>query len=124
MADTQLDVTALYAALDSARKQRQISWREVSRQTDVSASTLSRMAKEHRPDADSVAALTRWLGVPLERFLLSAAGQRTRPARQDTMGAITAALRADRELTEQDATYVEEALRAAYNFVRSTKRGR
>ena len=122
---TQLDVSALYVCLDAARLERgKLSWREVARQAGVSPSTLTRMAQGKRPDVDGLAALSRWLGIPVEQFIRSrpgAPGRRTlsKPA---TMAAITAVLRADRHLSEQDAEYIQQALDAAYKFIQSTKK--
>ena len=43
MTTPHLDVPALYAALDAARRSKKLSWREVASAAGVSASTLSRM---------------------------------------------------------------------------------
>lgn len=124
MTETQLDVSALYAALDSSRKKRGISWRSLADEANVSASTLTRM-KTHgrRPDVDTLAALVSWLGVPAERFIRTreGGGSRSGHRRPETVATITAALRADRELTENDAKYIQEALEAAFRFIQSTK---
>ena len=122
---TQLDVAALYATLDAARKERgDLSWREVARQTGVSPSTLTRMAQGKRPDVDGLAALVRWLDIPVEQFIRTSPRAPKRPtqSKSATMAAITAVLRADRHLSEQDAEYIQQALDAAYKFIQSTKK--
>lgn len=122
---TQLDVSALYVSLDAARIERgDLSWREVARQAGISPSTLTRMAQGKRPDVDGLAALVRWLGIPVEQFIRSRPGapRRRAQSKSATMAAITAVLRADRHLSEQDAEYIQQALDAAYKFIQSTKK--
>ena len=50
---TQFDVEALHAALEGERIARGLDWKDVSAQSGVSASTLSRLAQGKRPDVDS-----------------------------------------------------------------------
>ena len=57
MAQSHLDVQALYVTLDSERQQRGLSWRQVAQEAGIGPSTLSRMAQGNRPDVDSFAAL-------------------------------------------------------------------
>jgi transcriptional regulator with XRE-family HTH domain len=122
---TRLDVSALYDTLDKAREEREISWRELARQTGVSPSTLTRMSNGKRPDVNGLAALVRWLGMPAEKFIrtVETAPKRRTPSRPATMAAITAVLRADRNLSDHDADYIQQALEAAYKFVRAAKKG-
>lgn len=63
-----LDVRALYRDLDLIRCRDGITWRAVSRQTGIPASTFSRLADGRRPDVDSLCTLVAWLRVPLDRF--------------------------------------------------------
>jgi transcriptional regulator with XRE-family HTH domain len=120
---TQLDVSALHATLETARKEHGISWRELARQAGVSPSTLTRMAQGKRPDVDGLAALVRWLGIPVESFIRSTERPRRRAqAKPETLAAITAVLRADRHLSDQDAEYIKQALEAAYRFIQSAKK--
>lgn len=117
-----LDVLALHKALDSAREQRGLSWRGVAGETHVSPSTFSRMKEERKPDADSLSRLLDWLNMPAEHFIRDSG--KNRPAassRATTTTAITAALRADPQLTDQDVEFVVEALNAAYRYVRASK---
>ena len=52
------------------REQLGLSLRDVANETDVSASTLSRIENgTGKPDADNIARLTAWLDVPMERIL-------------------------------------------------------
>src|SRR2546430_10781467 len=113
-----LDVVALHKALDAAREERGLSWRGVAGETKVSASTLSRMKDERKPDADSLSKLLDWLNMPAERFIRDGGKNRPAPAgKTTTTAAITAGLRADTQLTDQDVDFVIEALNAAYRYV-------
>ena len=75
MPEPRLDVRALYAALDQARRSRDLSWRGVAREAGVSPSTLTRLGQLKRPDVDSFAALVQWLGIDAERFLREPPGR-------------------------------------------------
>jgi transcriptional regulator with XRE-family HTH domain len=105
---TRLDVKALYAALDAKRRNLDLSWRLVAKEAGVSASTLTRMTQDKRPDVDSFAALVQWLGMSADRFL----GVAQRQA--EPFGEFSVALRAKKELTEEDARALEELLQATY----------
>lgn len=70
MSRKQLDVRALYAALDVVRAHGDLTWRDLADRTGISASTFSRMATGHRPDVDALCTLIAWLRVPLDRFVV------------------------------------------------------
>ena len=69
----QFDVSALFSALDSERITRNLNWKEVSAESGVSASALTRLSQGRRPGVDNLAALTTWLGIPADRFMASRA---------------------------------------------------
>jgi transcriptional regulator with XRE-family HTH domain len=67
-----LDTEYLSAALALRRYDDRLSFRDVSKQTKVSASALCRI--EHNigcPDFNTVMAILEWLGSPLSDFLLT-----------------------------------------------------
>lgn len=64
-----VDIEALHAALDRQRRQRDISWRQVGREIEVSQATFSRTARGHGISLHAFVAMTGWLGVPAERFI-------------------------------------------------------
>ena len=68
----QLDVGALYGALDVVRAHSDLTWRDLAKATGVSPSTFSRMAAGSRPDVDALCTLIMWLRVPLDRFVVPA----------------------------------------------------
>jgi len=107
----QFDVSALYSALDSERMARNLNWKEVSAESGVSASTMTRLSQGRRPDVDSLAALTTWLGIPADRFLASRARAfgATSPLAQ-----ISTIIRDDPNLNPDAATALDELIKATY----------
>jgi len=59
----KFDLPMFYAALDSVRRSRKITWKQVAEETGVAASTLTRMSQGKRPDVDTLAALADWSGL-------------------------------------------------------------
>lgn len=57
----QLDVAALWERLDKQRAARGLMWRELARELDLSASTLTRIGQGRRPDADALVTIFVWL---------------------------------------------------------------
>lgn len=107
---SQLDVAALYAALDSKRRTLELSWRQVATEAGVSPSTLTRTGQGKRPDVDSFAALVQWLGTSADRFLQVADATTS----QDTMTVLSTHLRASKDLTPKSARALEDIIRAAF----------
>jgi transcriptional regulator with XRE-family HTH domain len=107
------DTEAFYAALDSQREAKGMTWKEVGAETGVNPSTLTRMAQQKSPDARGLAALLAWSGLSANDFMRgSAAGLRREP---ETLAKITAVLRADKSLSKESATAIEQIFKAAYN---------
>ena len=65
----RFDSKALYDALDQKRGDHQISWSQVSSETGVSVSTITRTQRGGRLEADGMVAMVAWLGVPVETFV-------------------------------------------------------
>lgn len=107
----RLDTDGLYAALNAARKARQMSWRQLAAEVGVSPSTMTRLANGQRPDVDAFAALVRWLGQPADSFLVSD----TEPAQDqpDLVAQLAPLLRARSDLKEEDAKYLEDLIAVA-----------
>jgi transcriptional regulator with XRE-family HTH domain len=69
MARLTFDPQSLYDALDAQRRQRGMTWQDVSDELRVSASTMKRMtSRRWGIELDGVAAMTRWLGRTVESF--------------------------------------------------------
>ena len=115
-------------AIRRKREELGLSLRDVASETDVSASTLSRIENgTGKPDADNIARLTSWLDVPMERIL---GGRHSESEdskavvyypQEPTPEIVEAHLRADRNLTPETAAALSELFRVAYTqFSRSS----
>lgn len=105
-----VDVKGLHAALDAARVEKGLSWRQVAKEIGVSASTVSRMANGLKPDVSAFAAMTTWLRMPAESFFLRVDREIEEP---ELTAALAPLLRARTDLKEQDVAYLQELIAAA-----------
>jgi transcriptional regulator with XRE-family HTH domain len=113
----QFDVSALHSALDAERVARGLTWKDVSAESGVSASTLTRLSQGRRPDVDSLAALTSWLGMSADRFM----GVRPRLSfgAASPLAQISAIIREDPNLKPEAAMALDELVKATYVRLRS-----
>jgi transcriptional regulator with XRE-family HTH domain len=116
MAD--VDIAVLYDALDAQRRARDLSWRQLAGEAGVSPSTLTRMAQGRHPDLDGFASLTKWLGVPAERFIGSGDPPPTDQA--EPAAYVLSYLRARRDISPKNAKALSEIVQAAYERLRDT----
>lgn len=111
-ADKNFDSESFYKALADTVLARQVTWKQVSKATGVSATTLTRMAQGRSPDAASQAALAAWAGINPADFV-KVAGRRNK---QEPLAAALALFRADPKLKNPEAIAGMEAiLRTAYH---------
>ena len=108
----EFDTAGFYAALDSQRTAKRMTWKDVAAESGISASTLTRMSQGRRPDVDGLACLLAWSGLDATDFL------KTKPNQPEPLAQITAYLRADRNLNPESAKALEEIIRAAYERFR------
>jgi transcriptional regulator with XRE-family HTH domain len=116
MPRTRIDVRALYAALDAARRSKdrgELSWRQLAGMVGVSPSTMSRLANGHRPDVDAFVALVRWLGIPAERFMIDDDEDDPQATEPELLAELAPLLRARHDLNAEDVEYLEDLIRAA-----------
>lgn len=109
----RFDAQGFFTALDVERKRRDLTWKKVAKQAEVSASSLTRMAQGKRPDVDTMAALAAWCGLKVDAFVDRAPSAPV----GDQLGLISAYLRADPQLSPRVADAIEALLVA----VSSTK---
>ena len=102
------DFEAFYKALSATVAARSNSWKEVSEQTGVSQSTLSRMSKGRQPDAASLTALSAWSGLNPVDYT---SGPKNNPESVAMVGRL---LRADPDLDEDSADALEAIIKTAY----------
>ncbi len=116
-----INTEELGRAIRRRREELGLSLRDVADQTNVSASTLSRIENgTGKPDADNIARLTTWLDVPLERILNRGRedANNTKAVvyfpHESTPEIVEAHLRADRNLSPETADALSQLFRVAY----------
>lgn len=117
MEEKGFDGDGFYRALEATVAARGVTWKQVSQDTGVSASTLTRMAQGRRPDAASLAALGAWAGLNPTDFVEA----RYKAPKPEPMAQISMLLRSDPALDEQGAEAVEAIVRAAYERLRKSE---
>ena len=113
-----VDVKSLHAALDNAREEKGLSWRQLAKELDVSASTLSRMTNGLKPDVSAFAAMTMWLRMPAESFYRGSAPSGEEP---ELVAQLAPLLRARRDLDDKDVEYLEELIGGAVRRFRADR---
>jgi transcriptional regulator with XRE-family HTH domain len=111
--ERSFDNGAFFAALDSAREARKLTWKQLASQAGVSASTLTRVGQGKRPDVDSFAALVAWAGLKPGDFI------GTSHSDSEPLAEISVLLRRDPHLTDEAATALDELLKATYKRLRN-----
>lgn len=113
-----INVVELGKHIRRKRESERLSLRDVAKQTQVSASTLSRIENgTGTPDTPTLARLARWLSIPLERIVGgSEQGDRAVVyyAQESLPDIVEAHLRADRNLSPETARALAELFRVAY----------
>jgi transcriptional regulator with XRE-family HTH domain len=69
----RFDSKALYAALESQRLARGMSWQQVAAEIGVSAATIARTRTGGRMEVDGMLAMVSWLRRPVEQFVRDSA---------------------------------------------------
>ncbi len=108
----QFDVEAFHAALDSVRRSRGMTWRQVAREANVSASSITRMTKGSRPDIDTVASLASWASLDPATFF-------PQGAEVNTLSMVAAYIHRDPSLTPEAASALEQLVRATHSQLAS-----
>ena len=125
-----INTEELGRAIRRRREELKLSLRDVADQTNVSASTLSRIENgTGKPDADNIARLTNWLDMPLERILSRNRAESDPKAvvyypHESTPEIVEAHLRADRNLSPETADALSELFRVAYSQFSRTDQGK
>ena len=114
----RFDGDAFYAALDGERQARQCTWKRVAEESGISASTLTRISQGKRPDVDSLAALSAWSGLNVDRFVKGRASKKE----PEPLAVISSCLRSDPRLNEEASTALDQIVKAAYKSMSSPER--
>lgn len=106
-----------YEDLAKTVASRKLTWKQVSIDTHVSPTTLTRMAQGRQPDAASLAALSAWAGINPADYVKS----KVKKGVPEPMVAISALLRADPKLEPQAVKALESIIQAAYENLKDRK---
>lgn len=117
--EKNFDGSAFYAAIASTVVARGITWKQVSQDTGVSATTLTRMAQGRRPDAGSLAALSAWAGLNPADYV----NLRERSVTAEPLARISSLLRSDPRLKPDAAVALEAMLQSAYERLKTPGSG-
>ncbi|TAJ09452.1 MAG: XRE family transcriptional regulator [Nitrospirae bacterium] len=118
MAETTVDVRALYDAVDGKRQSKELSWRELAGELQIAPSTFTRMAQGRRPDVDTFATLLRWLGETADKFTHS---ERKKIRDAEPMAMISSYLRSAKNVSPGEAAALEQIIQAAYRHLKGKK---
>jgi transcriptional regulator with XRE-family HTH domain len=105
------DPSSFFKALDATVLARGLRWKDVSAQTGVSTSTLSRMAQGRGPDAASMAVLSAWADLNPGDFT---SFPRRMTQRAAPLALLTSSLRKDPRLSPESAATLEAVIKATY----------
>ena len=107
MARGHFDTEGFQAALDGVRQTRKKTWKQLADESQVSASTLTRMGQGRRPDVDSLAALSKWSGIDLDEFVIN--GLASHRAGADTLAELTALFRGPQPYARRQKSHRDNA---------------
>src|SRR3954470_1152066 len=131
--ETIIDPVALGDRVRARRRSEGLSIRELAEQIGVSAPTLSRIERGHHlPERRNLLRIARWAGVRLDPVLHpdDARPHHNQPVHSpdaSTVEAVEMHLRADKNLSRDDAEALSELFRLAYETVsgnRPPKKGK
>lgn len=111
--EPKFNVESFLAALDAQRHAKRITWKKLSEEAGVPASTLTRMSQGRKPDIDTLTALCRWSGLSADKFMQGAGLEPVEPIAE-----ISALFRADTNLSRENAIALEAILKTAYEQLR------
>ena len=115
----RFNVAALHSALDSQRRSRKLTWKDVADESEVSASTLTRLSQGRQPDVNSLAALTTWLGISADDFMRL--NQSDRFGTPSALARISSIIHRDPNLSAEGVIALEEMIKATYARLRTDK---
>jgi transcriptional regulator with XRE-family HTH domain len=122
-----IDAIELGQRVRAKRRGKKLSLREAAEVLGVSAPTISRVERGHLPERESLLRLARWAGVRIDPVLHETARRARNTAVHSpdasTVEAIELHLRADKNLSDDDAEALSEMFRLAYDAL-SAKQAR
>jgi transcriptional regulator with XRE-family HTH domain len=122
-----IDPIVLGDRVRAKRRSKKQSIREAAEEVGVSAPTISRVERGHLPERENLLRLARWAGVRIDPDIHRDARRARNVVVHDpgasTIEAVELHLRADKNLSRDDAEALSEMFRLAYDAL-SGKRGR
>lgn len=118
-----IDPVELGDRVRAKRRSKKLSIREAAEEIRVSAPTISRVERGHLPERENLLRLARWAGVRIDPVLHDSA-RRVRNVvvhspDASTVEAVELHLRADKNLSRDDAEALSEMFRLAYDALSS-----
>lgn len=125
--ETLIDANELGRRVRAKRRSKKLSIREAAAEAHVSAPTLSRVERGHVPEREVLLRLARWAGFRIDALLHESARRVRNVAVHgpdaSTIEAVELHLRADKNLSKDDAEALSEMFRLAYDAL-SAKQAR
>jgi transcriptional regulator with XRE-family HTH domain len=121
MPQNLIDVDALIAALDSERRAKNLSWRQLAKIAGVSPSTLTRMQQGKSPDVNTFTALSRWLNIPAEKFHTDKSRPTQIAVADDPMAVVSTLLRGQKKMNPKALAALQELVNAAFKLSKELK---
>ena len=118
--DTIFDFNGFLEAVNAHRVREEMSWRQVSKVTGVSSSSLTRMSQGKKLDIDGLMRLANWAKLEIDQYRRTTGESVPRASTPDQVAAL---LRGDPNLSEEDASHLVSLIRSSYDYVRKTKIG-
>ena len=107
----QFDFEGFYMMLDRTREARRLNWKQVSEQTGVHRSTLSRFGHSRQIDINNLVALSKWAAVKIDDFVC---GDNVTLPRAETLAVVSIALRSDPRLSTDAALLLDSVVQTMY----------
>ncbi|MGE8452718.1 MAG: hypothetical protein ACN6OP_19285 [Pseudomonadales bacterium] len=108
---------AFYRALAATVTARNVTWKAVSDETGVSATTLTRMAQSRKPDASSLAVLATWANLSINDFVTIPGRTQADP---EPLAAATAIFGSDPRLTPAARQQMINVIESVYRTLEKT----
>lgn len=112
----EFDAAGFFSALERSVRARNVTWKEVSNDTGVSQTTLTRMGQGRRPDAASLAALSAWAGLNPANYVPRQFSNRR--AEGQTLEQVALLFRQDAQLSDDSRRKLEVIVESAYNALK------
>lgn len=117
MAKTNGSTARLGVILRAKRRAGDLRLKQVTEQTGISPSTLSRLERGAMPDTETVVKLSRWLGVSVGDMLMDEQLPRFSAQEMSTPEKISVLLRADTKLSAKAAIAMTDLFCHLYDIL-------